>query len=204
VDQLVPHGPGRVRNEGRVASRSDLVGPARGVGLRPPSSCPHRVNRRADRGRRPRRVHRRGPVPRQLRSGKRRLADCAADPAAAVPGKVGDTANIVFQTTAPVTSTASQAAIAQVVSKVAPFPHVVAVQSPFAPGATGQVSAAEWPHASRSASKQNQRGLSPRPPRASLQHTFDRSTTAEIGRLDGIPTGYSVHVVRKRAPGPYR
>jgi RND superfamily putative drug exporter len=57
------------------------------------------------------------------------------------PARSGDTANIVFQTTAPVTSTASQAAIAQVVSRIAPFPHVVAVQSPFAPGATGQVSA---------------------------------------------------------------
>jgi RND superfamily putative drug exporter len=57
------------------------------------------------------------------------------------PARSGDTANIVFQTTAPATSTASQAAIAQVVSKVAPLPHVVAVQSPFAPGATGQVSA---------------------------------------------------------------
>jgi RND superfamily putative drug exporter len=59
----------------------------------------------------------------------------------AFPSRAGDTGDVVFQTSQPVTSPASQAAIARVVSSLQPLPHVSGVRSPFAPGAANQISA---------------------------------------------------------------
>jgi RND superfamily putative drug exporter len=56
------------------------------------------------------------------------------------PSRAGDTGDIVFQTSQPVTAPASQAAIGRVISQVQPLPHVSGVRSPFAPGAGNQIS----------------------------------------------------------------
>ncbi|HWE54064.1 MAG TPA: MMPL family transporter [Acidimicrobiales bacterium] len=58
----------------------------------------------------------------------------------AFPSRAGDTGNIVFQTSQPVASPASQAAIERVINQVQPLPHVSGVRSPFAPGAANQIS----------------------------------------------------------------
>ncbi|HWC40189.1 MAG TPA: MMPL family transporter, partial [Acidimicrobiales bacterium] len=58
----------------------------------------------------------------------------------AFPSRAGDTGDVVFQTSQPVTSPTSQAAIARVVGQLQPLPHVSAVRSPFAPGAANQIS----------------------------------------------------------------
>src|SRR2546421_7534344 len=58
----------------------------------------------------------------------------------AFPSRAGDSGDIVFQTSQPVTSPASQAAIGRVISEVQPLPHVSGVRSPFAPGAGNQIS----------------------------------------------------------------
>jgi RND superfamily putative drug exporter len=58
----------------------------------------------------------------------------------AFPSRAGDTGNVVFQTSQPVTSPSSEAAIGRVVSQLQPLPHVSAVRSPFAPGAANQIS----------------------------------------------------------------
>ncbi|HEX4540812.1 MAG TPA: MMPL family transporter [Acidimicrobiales bacterium] len=59
----------------------------------------------------------------------------------AFPARAGDTGDVVFQTSQPVTSPASQAAIARVISQLQPLPHVSGVRSPFSPGAGNQISA---------------------------------------------------------------
>ena len=58
----------------------------------------------------------------------------------AFPSRAGDTGNIVFQTSQPVTSPTSQAAIGRVIGQVQPLPYVSGVRSPFAPGAGSQIS----------------------------------------------------------------
>src|SRR5205807_3760061 len=58
----------------------------------------------------------------------------------AFPSRAGDTGDIVFQTSQPVTSPASQAAIGRVINQVQPLPHVSGVRSPFAPGSGNQIS----------------------------------------------------------------
>jgi RND superfamily putative drug exporter len=57
------------------------------------------------------------------------------------PAKAGDTADVVFHTTAAVTSAANRAAIDRVVRQLGPLAHVVKVAGPFAPGRAHQVSA---------------------------------------------------------------
>jgi RND superfamily putative drug exporter len=56
------------------------------------------------------------------------------------PAQAGDTAQIVFATTAPISDPANQARIAQVGQRVATLPHVTAVRSPLGPAGQGQVS----------------------------------------------------------------
>ncbi len=60
--------------------------------------------------------------------------------AARFPTQAGDSADIVFHTATPVTSSANQQAIGQVVRNVTGLPHVSSVRGPFAPDAHGQVS----------------------------------------------------------------
>jgi putative drug exporter of the RND superfamily len=55
------------------------------------------------------------------------------------PTRAGDTADVVFQTAAPVTSPANRAAVARVVGQLRPLAHVAAVTSPFAAGTAHQV-----------------------------------------------------------------
>jgi RND superfamily putative drug exporter len=57
------------------------------------------------------------------------------------PTRSGDTADVVFETSAPITSAANRAAIAGVVRQLRPLAHVVTVTGPFSPGGTHQVSA---------------------------------------------------------------
>ena len=51
------------------------------------------------------------------------------------PTRSGDTADVVFHTSAPVTSATNRAAIAAVVAQLRPLAHVVSVTSPFSAGA---------------------------------------------------------------------
>jgi RND superfamily putative drug exporter len=57
------------------------------------------------------------------------------------PTRSGDTADVVFHTSAPVTSAANRAAIADVVRELRPLAHVVTVTSPFSAAGTHQVAA---------------------------------------------------------------
>jgi len=61
--------------------------------------------------------------------------------AARFPAQAGDTADIVVQTAAPLTSPANAARMARLVAAVGPLPHVTSVRSPLAVSAAGQVSA---------------------------------------------------------------
>ena len=61
------------------------------------------------------------------------------------PTQAGDTADVVFHTTDPVTTPANRAAINQVVASLHGLPHVVGVLSPFAAGSEGQISSRD-PH----------------------------------------------------------
>jgi RND superfamily putative drug exporter len=56
------------------------------------------------------------------------------------PARAGDTANVVFHTSAPVTSPANQARVNEVLHSLLPLPHVSGVRSPFGPAGVGQVS----------------------------------------------------------------
>ena len=58
---------------------------------------------------------------------------------ATFPSKSGDTADIVFQTTAPITSPANEAAIDKVVAGVEPLPWVQSVTSPFSAAGAHQI-----------------------------------------------------------------
>jgi putative drug exporter of the RND superfamily len=55
------------------------------------------------------------------------------------PTRSGDTADVVFHTAAPVTSTANRAAVTVVVRQLRPLTHVVAVTSPFSIAGAHQV-----------------------------------------------------------------
>jgi RND superfamily putative drug exporter len=55
------------------------------------------------------------------------------------PARAGDTADVVFHSAAPIGSAANRAAIAQVVRRLEPLPHVVAVVGPFSTAASHQV-----------------------------------------------------------------
>ncbi len=57
------------------------------------------------------------------------------------PTRSGDTADVVFHTTAPVDAAANRAAINGVVRGLEPLSHVVGVTGPFSPGAAHQVAA---------------------------------------------------------------
>ena len=58
---------------------------------------------------------------------------------ATFPSKSGDTADIVFHTTAPITSSANEAAINKVVASVEPLPWVQSVTSPFSAAGAHQI-----------------------------------------------------------------
>ncbi len=55
------------------------------------------------------------------------------------PSKSGDTADVVFHTTAPITSAANQAAIGRVVASLEPLPYVRSVTSPFSTAGAHQI-----------------------------------------------------------------
>jgi len=55
------------------------------------------------------------------------------------PTRSGDTADVVFHTSAPITSAANRAAIDGVVRRLRPLAHVVTVSSPFSPAGARQV-----------------------------------------------------------------
>jgi RND superfamily putative drug exporter len=57
------------------------------------------------------------------------------------PTRSGDTADVVFHTSAPITSAANRATIAGVVRQLRPLAHVVTVTGPFAPAGAHQVAA---------------------------------------------------------------
>jgi len=57
-----------------------------------------------------------------------------------MPAQAGDSAQIVFRTTDPITEPANQAAIEETLSQVATLPHVTAIRSPFDHGAEAQIS----------------------------------------------------------------
>jgi putative drug exporter of the RND superfamily len=59
--------------------------------------------------------------------------------AARFPAKSGDTADVVFHSTAPVASATNRAAITRVVQRLSPLAHVVTVASPFSPAGAHQV-----------------------------------------------------------------
>jgi putative drug exporter of the RND superfamily len=61
--------------------------------------------------------------------------------AARFPAQAGDTADVVIQTTEPLTDPSNSAQVARLVAALAPLAHVTGVQSPLAPGAEHQVSA---------------------------------------------------------------
>jgi putative drug exporter of the RND superfamily len=55
------------------------------------------------------------------------------------PAKSGDTADVVFHTTSPITDAANRAAIAGVVRSISPLAHVSSVTSPFSPEGSHQI-----------------------------------------------------------------
>ena len=57
------------------------------------------------------------------------------------PARSGDTADVVFHTSAPIGSAPNRAAINGVVQRLEPLSHVVGVTGPFSPGAAHQVAA---------------------------------------------------------------
>jgi RND superfamily putative drug exporter len=57
------------------------------------------------------------------------------------PAKAGDTADVVFHTSTPITDGANRAAIAQVIRTLTPLAHVQSVTSPFASAGAHQISA---------------------------------------------------------------
>jgi len=61
--------------------------------------------------------------------------------AARFPAQAGDTADVVIQTTEPLTQPSNSAQVARLVAALSPLAHVTAVQSPLVPGAEHQVSA---------------------------------------------------------------
>ena len=58
------------------------------------------------------------------------------------PSKSGDTADVVFNTTAPITSAANEAAIGRVVASLEPLPYVQSVTSPFSAAGAHQIAQA--------------------------------------------------------------
>ncbi len=56
------------------------------------------------------------------------------------PAQAGDSAQVVFHTTAPVTSPANQVAVARTLASIEHLPHVASVRGPFDPGAANQIS----------------------------------------------------------------
>ena len=56
------------------------------------------------------------------------------------PARAGDTANVVFRTSAEVTSTDEKAAIGQALDQLSRLPHVVSIRGPFDAGADNQIS----------------------------------------------------------------
>jgi RND superfamily putative drug exporter len=67
------------------------------------------------------------------------------------PVQAGDSAQVVFATSGPVTAPASQARIAQTVGRLQRLAGVVSVRGPFAPGAAGQISSDRRPWPGRAA-----------------------------------------------------
>jgi putative drug exporter of the RND superfamily len=59
--------------------------------------------------------------------------------AARFPAKSGDTADVVFHSTTPITSAGNRAGITEVVHQLTPLAHVVTVASPFSPAGSHQV-----------------------------------------------------------------
>jgi RND superfamily putative drug exporter len=57
------------------------------------------------------------------------------------PARSGDTADVVFHTSAPITSAANRAAVADVVRQLRPLAHVVTVTGPFSSAGAHQVAA---------------------------------------------------------------
>ncbi len=55
------------------------------------------------------------------------------------PSKSGDTADVVFHTTAPITGAANEAAIGRVVASLEPLPYVQSVTSPFSAAGAHQI-----------------------------------------------------------------
>ena len=56
------------------------------------------------------------------------------------PSKSGDTADVVFHTTGPITDQANRAAITGVISRISPLAHVQSVTSPFSSAGVHQIS----------------------------------------------------------------
>ncbi len=59
------------------------------------------------------------------------------------PSKSGDTADVVFRTTAPITSAANESAIGKVVASLEPLPYVQSVTSPFSAAGAHQIAQAD-------------------------------------------------------------
>ncbi len=95
------------------------------------------------------------------------------------PSQAGDTAQIVFHTTAPISDAANQARIDQVVKQVATLPHVSGVTSPTTPAGQFQVS----PDGHIAYATVQLDRLAQDIPTSDIQKIVD---TAEAGRADGF------------------
>ena len=79
------------------------------------------------------------PLREQVHGGQHPVAAGHEHSAGAFPSKSGDTADVVFHTTSPITTAANQAAIDQVVASVEPLPYVQSVTSPFSAAGAHQI-----------------------------------------------------------------
>ncbi len=106
------------------------------------------------------------------------------------PTQAGDTVDIVFHTTDPVTTPANQAAIGRVVASMQGLAHVDGVRSPFAPGAEGQISTRD-PRIAFAVVQFNE--TTDNLPKPAVQAVVDRATAAAHPgfqiELGGAPIG---------------
>jgi RND superfamily putative drug exporter len=113
------------------------------------------------------------------------------------PAQAGDSAQIVFHTTDPVSSPANQAAIARTIAAVQGLPHVASVRGPFDPGAAAQISRDGHIAYANIQFDQTTNNL----PKKAIQTVVDRAqATAHPGfviELGGAPIGK----VQKVSPG---
>jgi RND superfamily putative drug exporter len=114
------------------------------------------------------------------------------------PARAGDTADVVFHSTTPIGSVQNRAAIAQLVQRLDPLPHVVSVLGPFSSTATHQVAAGG--HIAYAVVQFN--AMSDLLPAKSVKAVIATARAAEHHGFDVELGGNPISSVITAAPGP--